>query len=146
MFTRGGGIWLDKQFNQIPSTTELMIFYNDAFIHYRGLKRNIKISLYRMCGSTHKIIFYVLQGRQITTFHNAYWYRYSPSITGTTYTGDDFYYGAKQIYVRSKWLYDNKVYLIHGCVNMPLYSEVVVNRYFVQKRSIDTFTYKYRLQ
>ena len=49
------------------------------------------------CLNTIELI-YVLQERWITMFHNAY----LGSISGTTYTRYDFYYGAKQINVRSK--------------------------------------------
>ena len=46
IFTRGGGLWLDKRFSQVPSTMEDMIVGIDAFIHYRGSKQFWKISEY----------------------------------------------------------------------------------------------------
>ena len=37
------------------------------------------------------------------------------------------------MYVKSKYIFDNKVYLIHGCVHMLVLPEDVVNIYFVKK-------------
>ena len=47
------------------------------------------------------------------------------------------------MYVKSKYIFDNKVYLIHGCVHMLVLPEDVVNIYFV-KKLIAPFTQKYR--
>ena len=61
--------------------------YNDSFIqHYRASKQAVNKNILKTVD-----IIYVVQGRRITTYHNAY----SPLITGITYNW------CEQINVRS---------------------------------------------